>query len=66
MNTWPDCTKHRRVLGNVKASTPLAARTLLDPACDSRHSGMQAGAEECSFGLTKECCSTPSAAHRMI
>jgi hypothetical protein len=66
MNTWPDCAKHRRVLGGVKASTPHAARTLLDPACASRHPGVQVGAEEGSLGLTKECRSTPSAAHRMI
>jgi hypothetical protein len=55
MNAWPDCPKHRRVLGGVKASTPQAARTLLDPACDSRHSPKQVGAEEWSFGLTEEC-----------
>jgi hypothetical protein len=55
MNARPDCPQHRRVLGGVKASTPKTARTLLDPACDSRHSGTQVGAEEWSFGLTKEC-----------
>ena len=58
MNTRPARRNDRRVLGGVKASTPQAARTLLDPACDSRRSGMQVGAEEWSFGLTKECWST--------
>jgi hypothetical protein len=55
MTGRPACRKDRRVLGGVKASTPQAARTLLDSACDSRRSGTQVGAEEWSFGLTKEC-----------
>jgi hypothetical protein len=55
MTGRPTSREDRRVLGGVKASTPQAARTLLDPACDSRHSGRQVGAEEWSFGLTKEC-----------
>jgi hypothetical protein len=59
MRTRPARSKDRRVLGSVKASTPHAARTLLDPACDSRHPGVQVGAEEWSPGLTKECRSTP-------
>jgi hypothetical protein len=59
MTTRPACSKDRRVLGGVKASTPHAARTLLDPACASRHPGVQVGAEEWSLGLTKECRSTP-------
>ena len=59
MSTRPACSKDRRVLGGVKASTPHAARTLLDPACDSRHPGVQVGAEEWSLGLTKEGRSTP-------
>jgi len=59
MSTRPACSKHRRVLGGVKASTPHPARTLLDPACDSRHPGVQVGAEEWSLGLTKKCPSTP-------
>ena len=59
MNVRPTCRKDRRVLGRVKASTPHAARTLLDPACDSRRSATQGGAEEWSFGLTKEGWSAP-------
>ncbi len=51
--------KDCRVLGGVKASTPQAARALLDPACDSRRSETQVGAEEWSFGLTKECWAIP-------
>lgn len=53
------CRKDRQLLDGVKAFTPNAARTLLDPACDSRLPGVQGRAEQWSLGLTKECRSIP-------